>query len=55
MGGFGGNGQLSCFLRLLWLGAGCLTLANCASGNMASRVDPNSIAPPPMQGTDTSE
>ena len=44
MSGFGGNGQLSRFLRLLGVGAGCLTLANCANGNMSSRVDPNSIA-----------
>lgn len=44
MSGFGGNGQLSRFLRLLGLGAGCLALANCANGNMSSRVDPNSIA-----------
>src|ERR1019366_8801583 len=39
MSGFGG----SRFLRLLGLGAGCLALANCANGNMSSRVDPNSI------------
>ena len=44
MSGFGGNGQLSRFLRLFGLGAGCLTLANCASGNMSSRVNPNSPA-----------
>jgi hypothetical protein len=44
MSGFGGYGQLSRFLRLLGLGAGCLALANCANGNMSSRVDPNSIA-----------
>lgn len=44
MSGFGGNGQLSRFLRLLGLGAGCLALANCANGNMSNRVDPNSIA-----------
>ena len=42
--GFGGNGQLSRFLRLLGLGAGCMALANCANGNMSSRVDPNSNA-----------
>lgn len=44
MSGFGGNGQLSRFLRLLGLGAGCLALANCANGNMSNRVDPDSIA-----------
>ena len=44
MGKFGGNDQLSRSLRLLALGAGCLALANCASGNMSSRVDRNSIA-----------
>jgi hypothetical protein len=44
MSGFGGNGQLSRSLRLLGLGAGCLALANCANGNISSRVDPNSIA-----------
>ena len=43
MGKFGG-GRLSRIARLLGLGAGCLTLANCASGNMSSRVDPNSVA-----------
>ena len=42
--GFGGNGQLSRFSRLLGLGAGCLEVANCANGNMSNRVDPNSIA-----------
>ena len=40
MGGFGGNGRLSRIVRLLGLGAGCLALANCADGNMSSRVDP---------------
>jgi hypothetical protein len=44
MSRFGGNGQLRHFLRLLGLGAGCLALANCANGNMSSRVDRNSIA-----------
>jgi hypothetical protein len=44
MSGFGGNGQLSRFLRLFGLGAGCLTLANCANGSMSNRVDANSIA-----------
>jgi hypothetical protein len=44
MSGFGGNGQLSRSLRLLGLGAGCLALANCANGNVSSRVDPNSVA-----------
>jgi hypothetical protein len=42
---FGGNGRLSLFLRLLGLCAGCLALANCAHGNMSSRVDRNSISP----------
>lgn len=42
---FGGNGQLSLFSRLLGLCAGCLALANCANGNMSSRVDRNSISP----------
>jgi hypothetical protein len=42
---FGDNGQQSSFLRLLGLCAGCLALANCANGNMSSRVDRNSIAP----------
>ena len=32
-----------CFWRLLGLGASCLALANCANGNMSSRVDPNSV------------
>jgi hypothetical protein len=44
MSGFGGNGQLSRFLRLLVLGAGCLALANCANGNMSSRVNPTTTA-----------
>jgi hypothetical protein len=44
MSGFGGNGQLRRSLRLLGLGAGCVALANCANGNMSSRVDPNSTA-----------
>ena len=44
MGGFGGNSQLRLCLRLFWLSVGCLALANCANGNMASRVDPNSIS-----------
>jgi hypothetical protein len=39
MSRFGGNGQLSRSLRLLGLGAGCLALANCANGNMSSRVE----------------
>jgi len=43
MGGFGGTGQLSNSLRLLGLVAVCLALANCANGNIFSRVDPNSI------------
>jgi len=44
MGGLGGNGRFSRIARLLGLAAGCLALANCASGNMSDRVDPNSIA-----------
>ena len=44
MRGFGGNDQLSRSLRLLGLGAGCLALANCANGNVSSRVDANSVA-----------
>ena len=44
MSGFGGTGQLSNSLRLLGLAAGCLALANCANGNISSRVDPNSVA-----------
>lgn len=44
MGGFGGNGRFSRIARLLWLGAICLALGNCASGNMSSRVNPNSPA-----------
>jgi hypothetical protein len=44
MGGFGGNSQFGLYLRLFWLSAACLALANCANGNMASRVDPNSIS-----------
>jgi len=40
MGGFGGNGRFSRIAHLLGLGAGCLALANCANGNMSSRVDP---------------
>ena len=43
MSGFGGSGRLSCFWRVLGLGASCLALANCANGNMSSRVDPNSV------------
>ena len=39
MSRFGGNGRLSRSLRLLGLGAGCLALANCANGNMSSRVE----------------
>ena len=44
MGGFGDNSQLRLCLRLLWLSIGCLTLANCANGKMASQVDPNSTS-----------
>ena len=43
MSGLGGNGRLSRIARLLGLAAGCLALANCASGNVSSRVDPSSI------------
>ena len=44
MGGFGGNSQLGLYLRLFWLSAACLALANCANGNTASRVSPNSVS-----------
>ncbi len=40
MGGFGGKGGLGLIARLAAVTAGCLALANCASSNMASRVDP---------------
>ncbi len=36
MSGFGGNGQICRFARLVGLGAGCLALANCSAG---SKVD----------------
>lgn len=36
MSGFGGNGAYGRFARLVWLGAGCLALANCSAG---SKVD----------------
>jgi hypothetical protein len=44
MGGFGSKSRLGIYLRLFWLSAGCVVLANCAKGNTASRVDPNSIS-----------
>jgi hypothetical protein len=44
MEGFGGNSQLGLYLRLFWLSAACVTLANCANGDAANRVDPNSIS-----------
>ena len=44
MSGFGGKGQLRRFARVLGLGAVSLALANCASGNMSSRVNSSSIA-----------
>ena len=44
MGGFGGNSQLAFYLRLFWLSAACLALANCANSNTASRVNSNSIS-----------
>ena len=44
MSRFGGNGQLGRFCACLGLGGGCLTLANCANGNMSNRVKSNSIA-----------
>jgi hypothetical protein len=44
MGGFGGNSRFSRIAHLLGLAAGCLALANCATGNISSQVDPNSIA-----------
>jgi rare lipoprotein A len=40
MGGFGGNGRFSRIAHLLGLAAGCLALANCATGNISSQVDP---------------
>jgi rare lipoprotein A len=40
MGGLGGNGALCRFVCLLGAGAGCLVLANCAGGGLASKVDP---------------
>jgi hypothetical protein len=42
MGGFGGDSQLRRVLRLFGLGACCLALVNCANGNTAGRVEPNS-------------
>lgn len=44
MGEVGGNGQLSRIARLVGLGAMCLALANCASGNTSSRVERTSRA-----------
>jgi hypothetical protein len=41
MRGFRRYGRLSHSLRVLGLGAACLALANCASGNISSRVDHN--------------
>ena len=38
MTGMGHYGRLSRPLRLIALGAGCVALANCANGNMTSRV-----------------
>jgi rare lipoprotein A len=40
MGGFGGKGGLGLIARLAGVTAGCLALANCASSNLSSRVDP---------------
>jgi len=40
MGGFGGKGGFCLIARLVGVVAGCLTLANCASSNLSSRVDP---------------
>jgi rare lipoprotein A len=40
MGGLWGNGGLCRFARHLALAAACLALANCASNNSASRLDP---------------
>ena len=39
MSGFGGNGALCRFARLVGLAAGCLALANC-SGGMSGKIDP---------------
>jgi len=44
MSGIGRNGRSSRLLRVLGLGAACLALANCTSGNMSSRVDRNASA-----------
>jgi hypothetical protein len=38
MSGFGGDGRLSRIVSLFGLGVACLALANCANGNMSSRV-----------------
>ena len=46
MNEFGGNSRWYNYVRLVWLGAVCLALGNCASGNMAIRGDSNSIAAP---------
>jgi rare lipoprotein A len=40
MSGFGGNGSLCRFVRILGVGAGCLVIANCAGGGLSSKVDP---------------
>lgn len=44
MRGFGRSGRLSRVLCVVGLGAGCLALANCANGNMSSRVGRNASA-----------
>ena len=44
MGELGGYGRLGRIAKLFGLGAVCLALANCASGNMTSRVERHSRA-----------
>ena len=51
MSGFGGDSRSCRFLRLVWLGAVCLALGNCASGNMATRGDSNLVAAPKTADT----
>jgi rare lipoprotein A len=40
MVGFGGNGAFCRFARLFGAATGCLALANCAGGGLASKIDP---------------
>jgi hypothetical protein len=44
MGGFGSKSRLGIYLRLFWLSAACVVLADCANSNTATRVDPNSTS-----------